>query len=236
MKLILTCILALLFSRAHAQDGDPFTNGTAEDIAPSNLFEIVPDPEGNAYFPKGRAAWYTDHLRAMNEPSLLSMKDHGRHDQFRFLYLPTFSKPIVFRTVQKEGKFFIRTKRLDGKGGYDPGELELDADIQISRREYEALRKLIRNQFESLKNSSEEAEALSGLDGSQWILEAIIEGEYHFRDIWSPKSLPNVSKEKFKEQMGFDMPDFRPFVTACEFFLYLTDFKFPERDAELEDE
>ncbi|MAS91605.1 MAG: hypothetical protein CMO55_00290 [Verrucomicrobiales bacterium] len=215
-------------SFANAQDA----TGKEVDPFSESPFNVVPDPDGNAYFPKGRESYYTERLRAMNEPSLFAME--GKKDapvQYRFLYLPTFSKPIAFRTVIKDKEPFIHVVRLDGMGGYDPGEIEIEAEIEIAKLEYRALKQILDRALEE-PISEMQAAALAGLDGTTWILESIVNGEYQMQDLWSPDSYleMEIDHEEFEKRSGVKFPNLRPFVEGCSYFLELTDMKFPNRD------
>lgn len=231
IAIILAALLSPLPLFSQEKNVDPFTSNEAENDSVS-LFEVVPDPEGNAYFPEGREHWYTDHLRAMKEPSLFALEGKKNAPvQYRFLYLPTFSKPIVFRTIISKREPSIRIVRLNGMGGYDPGKIELEAEIEISKLEYMALKEALDRALEEPVSELQKA-ALAGLDGSQWILESLVNGEYKMQDLWSPDYYLeiDVDHERFEKNFGVKFPDLHSFVRGCNYFLELTDMRFPDRD------
>jgi hypothetical protein len=41
--------------------------------------------------------WYSDHLKAMNEPSFLEFRQDRKIHSYRFLWLRTFHKPVCVR-------------------------------------------------------------------------------------------------------------------------------------------
>ncbi len=85
---------------------------------PSNLFHA--DDEHNAFI----SNWYGKHLAAMQEPALWEMAQSPDTHAYRFLWLRTFHQPIAVRLlVNRDGSGVLIAKRLDGMGGYEPGNL-----------------------------------------------------------------------------------------------------------------
>jgi hypothetical protein len=204
------------------------------------------DPSGRAYFPASFDNWYHKHLSAMGEPSLFSVADTDDGDQIRFLCLPTFSKPISFRSFERDGRFWVRVVRLTGQGGYEPGKIEIDSSIEITTQERTTLTEAVIKSTKECKLTDDQQSILSGLDGTQWILEARINGRYHFQEVWEPEYWTSEegvrSLEELNEGMGgkykLDQISIAPFRDACGYFLLLTDFRLPSRmvPAELKSE
>lgn len=218
--------LCLLFSALSANaDDSPALDASAKQ-------NLITDPSGKEYFPKKYDNWYRPHLRAMGEPSIYSEKGPELLNEFRFLYLPTFSKPISLRGFRADGRFFIRVVRLTGKGGYDPGKVEIGVNVQVTEEEWKGLEDSVVQSFKEKPLTDEQRSLISGLDGSQWILEARIDGKYHFEEApqagyWTSKEGIEVLKKLEKE--GMDVPILFKFVDACKMFLSLTDFTLPSR-------
>lgn len=192
----------------------------------------VTDLKGNEYFPKTYDNWYSPHLRAMGESSMFSGGDSKMGSQFRFLYLSTFSKPISFRGFIKGGRFYIRVVRLTGKGGYDPGGIEISVNVEITEEEWLTLEEAVVRSFEVTQINDEQRDIIAGLDGSQWVLEANIGGKYHFEE--APQAAYWTSEDGIKvltelEYEGMNVPVLFSFVDACKVFLTLTDFTLPSR-------
>jgi hypothetical protein len=168
----------------------------------------------------------------MGEPSIFAKERNEIGNQFRFLYLPTFSKPISFRGFQADGQCYVHVVRLTGKGGYDPGKVELEVNVQITKQEWDALEKAVVRSFKETNLTELQRNLLSGLDGSEWILEARVDGRYHYEEAWQAgywTSKDGIAALKELEDDGVDVPILFAFVAACKEFLRLTDFALPSR-------
>ena len=192
----------------------------------------VTDSKGNEYFPKKYDNWYRPHLRAMEEPSIFSQASSETFSQFRFLYLSTFAKPISFRGFKSDDRFYVRVIRLTGKGGYDPGEIEIGVNVEITQQEWSALKAAIIRSFKETKLTDLQRDLISGLDGSQWVLEASIDGKYYYEEApqagyWT--SSDGLKRLKELEDRGMAVPILFAFADACNSFLSLTDFTLPSR-------
>jgi hypothetical protein len=118
-----------------------------------------------------KAKWYSSQLRAMNEPSLLSMASDPASYSYRFLWLRTFNHPIAVR--------------MSGAGGYSPGVLTEDKSRPLTAAEMAPfLSEVEKLGFWTAPNPVNDQE---GTDGSQWIIEGVRGGKYHVVDRWSPK-------------------------------------------------
>jgi hypothetical protein len=183
----------------------------SDEIAPTNpvrtscfpgasieiLTRVSVDMPGRTshYFPAGlfgpnewsddfRAGWYSKHLVAMHEPSLL-MDDNAGGERYRFLWLRTFHHPVVIRAERFGNQRFLIAKELNGAGGYEPGKLIVNTIRPLAEGEWARLVSLIDHAcFWQLPTEQE----LGGPDGAQWILEGQLDGRYHVVDRWSPRS------------------------------------------------
>ena len=80
-----------------------------------------------------RAEWYSQHLRAMNEPSLLEARNDGSSHIYRFLWLRTFDHPIALRLrVRPEGDGVLTVRVLNGMGGYGPGRVRIKRTVDVN--------------------------------------------------------------------------------------------------------
>jgi len=168
------------------------------------------------YFPTGvfdtsthtlRGTWYSRTLAALGEPSLFDLRADKSVQAYRFLWLPSFHRPISVRlTINSDGSGSLVTRRVDRHMGLltkprsDTGKLILDATGKASKAEVEK----VRNQLESIKfwsMTTEESpegfqDARPGYhavpvvkaDGAGWILEGLRDGEYHVVDRQSPEN------------------------------------------------
>lgn len=206
----------------------------AESQEPQTFAEknSVKDPAGREYFPKDKDNWFRPHLRAMGEPSLFEKEPKEMGNQFRFLYLPTFSKPISFRGFQADGRYYVHVVRLTGKGGYDPGKVELEVNVQITKQEWDTLETAVVRSFKETNLTDSHLSMMSSHDGSEWILEAKLDGKYFFQEVWEADywtSKDGIEDLKKRENTGLDEPILFAFVAACNEFLMLTDFALPTR-------
>jgi hypothetical protein len=169
------------------------------------------------YFPSGvfdtsthtsRGTWYAGTLSALEEPPLFVLRDNRSLQVYRFLWLPSFHRPISVRlTINADGSGSIVARSVDrhtgslGKVPSDTGKLILDTKSGVDKAQVQD----VLGQFQRLgfwAMPTEEAQAAPqastttdhgytfesvGLDGSQWILEGVRDGEYHVVDRWSPK-------------------------------------------------
>jgi hypothetical protein len=140
------------------------------------------------YFPKGSISdfeqeWYGKCLAAMKEPVLSATGRGSNYFAFRVLYLPTWGRPVAVRYETKANGFLQRSVMLSGDGGYYPGNISAVSEITISNQEGAKL-------IDSLEKTGfwtmPENDGVSGLDGSQLIVEAIKDGKHRVRVRWTP--------------------------------------------------
>ena len=131
------------------------------------------------------ADWYGESLKRMNEPRLPEAAKDGNAVIYRLMILPTWGNPMVVR-VQKHGKTYsLAARRLNGQGGYNPGKLVEQRDIQLSENDSAALEMLI-GQLKFFTMPTDDGEL--GTDGDQWIIEGVSGGKYHVVDRWCASS------------------------------------------------
>lgn len=128
--------------------------------------------------------WYSKHLRAMDEGSLLDIADENR-EVYRFLWLRTFDHPIFVR-IEREGRyqFNLMSRELDGAGGYEPGKVFRTDNKTLTKEEWCEFIRLLddANYWRMPTNKRVDR----GRDGSQWILEGVKDNRYHIVDRWTP--------------------------------------------------
>jgi hypothetical protein len=134
------------------------------------------------------AHWYREQLIGLKEPSIYAMRTDCTMHIYRFLWLRSFHHPVAVRFILLDDGGTIISKMCDGAGGYEPGNLILNASKVLSISD--------KNCFISIMDSigfwdmpSFDADH-GGLDGSRWILEGLKEGKYHLIDRWTPASGP----------------------------------------------
>jgi hypothetical protein len=174
---------------------------------------LPPAVLSSQYFPPGvfdtsphssSDTWYAYTLNALEEPPLFPLRSNGSVQVYRFLWLPSFQRPISVRlTINSDGSGSIVARSVDLHTGLlqkvpsDTAKLILDTTRDVDKAQVQdVLGQLQRFAFWEMP--TEEAQAapqvphgtivrLPELDGSRWILEGIRGGEYHVVDRWSPK-------------------------------------------------
>lgn len=134
--------------------------------------------------------WYSKDLNALQEPSLWEISRISSSAQVhRFVWLRTFHHPVAVRIeIAKDGTGTLTAKMSSGAGGYEPGKLIEDRTQVVSKDDIHGLlAKLGSTNYWSLPSRDPNP---SGHDGSQWVIEAVRDGEYKLIDRWSPKNGP----------------------------------------------
>lgn len=168
-------VLLLVEAAAFAQDVQYFPNLAFDDSQQDNNFVVQ---------------WYTKHLKALQEPSLLQHASSHK-EAYRFLWLRTFHSPVAVRlNVNADGTSFLTVKVTNGKGGYEPGRLTKNAVRRLSKEETAWFLGCMREmEYWNLPTREPETDVI-GLDGAQWVIEAIKDGTYKVVDRWSPEKGP----------------------------------------------
>jgi len=88
------------------------------------------------------AAWYSEHLRAADEPHI---EPTGREEVevYRLLVLPSFEPTAVVRVERVGNRITFVTKRLSGAGGYEPGEIEWQAEGTVTDADWAEFKRLL---------------------------------------------------------------------------------------------
>jgi hypothetical protein len=133
--------------------------------------------------------WYSKQLKALDEPSLWDLSKTQKEQSYRFLWLRTFHHAVAIRIdVNADGTSRLTTKMTSGAGGYDPGHLVQNDTSTLTRERTDwFLRKIQENKFWELAPLDKSG---IGLDGAQWIIEGVKDGNYRIVDRWSPQDGP----------------------------------------------
>ena len=150
------------------------------------------------YFPEGvfserpdlhqfRANWYGRDLAAMKEPSLFSLRTEKNSCVYRFLWLRSFHKPIAVRLiVNNDGSGNLISTVISSKGGYELGAISESNEKRVSAEDVRSFEHGLSNLcFWDLPSY----EKVIAVDGAQWIIEAVKDGNYHVVDRWCPGGL-----------------------------------------------
>jgi hypothetical protein len=164
--------------------------------------------------------WYAAHLAAMKERLLFTNMGSDNSDVFRFLYLPSFHNPMVIRIEKNGDEITLVSKRLSGKGGYDPGKLTTQQTKVLDKSAWQGLQAHVQQsglwdlpttEATSYINDQGILTGWGHRDGAQWIVEAVRDGKYYAVERTSPN-----------DQWYRDCAKFR---RLCTYMLGLSDLK-----------
>jgi CheY-like chemotaxis protein len=147
-----------------------------ESYFPSNSLDT------DSHYDELRRSWYSWFLKAMGESSLTQL---GNREIYRFLWLRTFHCPIAVVLEKHSGGGTLIAKALDGRGGYEPGNIAYNVSRPVTNQEMDKFLTLLQNAHYwelpiGIPNRV--------LDGAFWILEALRNDEYYVVDRCCPKS------------------------------------------------
>ena len=153
----------------------------------------------DSYFPNGalsdydrvdsfKARWYSDQLRALEEPSLLEEADTPSRQSYRFVWLRTFHHPVAVRLdIMSDGTGKLTVKIANGAGGYKPGKLIENTSPSVTQKQTDKFLEQVKDAgFWELSSY----EKTSGCDGAEWIIEGVKDGKYHVVNRWTPGKGP----------------------------------------------
>lgn len=160
------------------------------------LFCGLGGSEEEAYFPASSP--YVDYpfsshagaLQLMNEPSLWKPSIDRAVHAYRFTWLRTFHNPLAVRVnIEESGKGTLTATVLTGQGGFKYGEIQEQKPIELGSEDMVSLVSgFQKSEYWELPTLDPDADL--GLDGSEWLLEAVHEGKYHAVSRWSPDEGP----------------------------------------------
>ncbi|MCW1921693.1 hypothetical protein OKA05_03955 [Luteolibacter arcticus] len=213
-------ILFSMFACGALGEDDPFVADGSDKVVvqEDDAFKVIADPAGKAYFPEGRASYYTKYLSAMKEPSVLSPQEKGVERVFRFTYLRSFHDPLVVRITETGDTVTARAVRLEMDQQYQPVKIVSDRTWKLDGEGRKAVKALPEQKgFWTPLNLVEEAIASSGLDGSKWVFEVHDKDGYRMIDVWTPEALVGMDKDVVDRVSG-DLG--KEPVTMRDFLIY----------------
>jgi hypothetical protein len=99
-------------------------------------------------------------------------------ESYRLIWFPTFHSPVVVRVWRSGDKYFVVSKQLSGRGGYEIGNLKIEQTRPLSESEWQEFMSVI-NQASYWELPSTVNE-LPPNDGATWIVEGIRHRQYHW--------------------------------------------------------
>lgn len=145
--------------------------------------------------------WYSKQLRALGEAPLWQAANGSR---VRFLWLRTFDNPVVVRMEKNGNEITLRWKTADGAGGYEPGKIEVDGSKTLDMQAWREYMARLQKADYWLMGTIDKGPM--GFDGSQWILEVNLNGQYHVVDRWCGHGIRELCLPLFR-LTGMEIPD-----------------------------
>jgi hypothetical protein len=99
-------------------------------------------------------------------------------ESYRLTWIPTFHAPTVIRIWRSDDKYFVVTKRLNGKGGYGLGDLEIEQTRPLTAEEWQRFKNLI--SLMSYWNMPSKIEEPIPHDGATWTFEGFNDDKFHY--------------------------------------------------------
>jgi hypothetical protein len=203
MKKILI-VLAALFAHALAGEEstrDPFAEKT--EVPARRPQRLKPSEE---------------ELKRFDEPVLKGPAPVDAGD-IRFIWIPTFNKPVSIRATKTGDKVILKVVRMSGRGGYEWEKVEVQKTIALTNQQWAALIALA--SVEGAREPSQKAvkelrenfvDAMSGLDGSTWYLEVRDQKGYTVEGVPNPIVGDEQEVKRAKETVKLDLG---PFMAVC---------------------
>lgn len=134
--------------------------------------------------------WYAKHWRAFRYIPLC--RSRPPEATLRFVVLPTFTAPIGIEITLADSALRVHSKRLSGKGGYEPGRIVRDTSFVLPAEDAIELRRLLAAADFMNAPTREpadwtcETKNCMVLDGTAWVFESWSAGRYHVVDREEP--------------------------------------------------
>jgi hypothetical protein len=101
---------------------------------------------------------------------------------------------MTFRFEKENDIFILYWKVLNGAGGYEPGEIEIEQMKILSEKEWTEFTVLIKKaDFWNM----ELGRKTIGFDGSEWIMEGVNQTDYRVVSVWTPTYQPKYLLRSF---------------------------------------
>jgi hypothetical protein len=121
--------------------------------------------------------------------------DDPEAEIYRITFIPTFYHPIKIRVEKHRDTYLLIAKRLSGQGGFDAGRLKTENKRRLRPREWHRLLELLGEAnfwklpyLEKEAGPNEKGEETICLDGSEWVIEGVRNGQYHAVNRYCPES------------------------------------------------
>lgn len=160
-----------------------------------------PSIAAQTYFPPGILAekpavskfeeeWYSKELKLLREPSLWESSKTQKSETYRFLWLRSFHPGIAIRIDLKADGSSVATIKIDNeKGKGEPTKLVKSKVLRLTENQTQLFLDRVSDWGFWAQATVEKTDTI-GVDGAEWILEGVKNGEYLILNRWSPKAGP----------------------------------------------
>jgi Carboxypeptidase regulatory-like domain len=155
-------------------------DGKTKDL--TILMESAPPKAADYKASEGLASrnFYSKALTGINQPLLCPDSVSEGKEWYRFLWVPTFSPPVFLRVdIEPDGTAQLLTYEWPGQGGYDWGKPKKSERKLTSEQQAELYLTLADFGFWTLPTRVDPPPNVVVLDGTEWFLEGVKEGNCH---------------------------------------------------------
>jgi hypothetical protein len=178
MKLVIFLFFATLFNMPLFSQADR-NREVSDYYFPLNTFSERGNVEAQLQ------TWYGRNLDVLDNENLTRLG--ANINALRFICLRAFHRPFSIKLLWTADNAKLEYSMSDGRGGYEPGELTTHFSRMIGRNQIDELMRLV-NRHDLFNQPTVLSSDRGGMDGSKWILEANINGQYKVIDRWTPNS------------------------------------------------
>ena len=106
------------------------------------------------------------------------LEEHDADSVFRLLWFPTFDRPTSIRISLSGDRAAATTRRLSGKGGYEWGYIDFEAQRSITTDEWLDVKNAVNDSC--FWYASPNIREVPVMDGSTWMFEGRIDERYNY--------------------------------------------------------
>lgn len=123
--------------------------------------------------------YYSDHLAEIAQPLLCAQTGSGRGEWYRFIWVPTFYRPIFLRIdIGPDGTATLLSYVWRGPGGYEWGKTTRSLRKLTLGEESDLFATLADVGFWALPSQVENPRTVV-VDGTEWLIEGVKDGKCH---------------------------------------------------------
>jgi hypothetical protein len=128
---------------------------------------------------------YNPSIQRFKEIRLNDIATDSQAEVYRLMIFPTWGNAISIRVQKHNGIYALSARRLDRQAGFQLGNLVEQKDFDLTQTDSAALEDLIQKVSLFGMPSSD---TVRGADGDEWVIEGVLQGEYHFVERWCATS------------------------------------------------